>query len=138
MAEGFKDRYNEFMVGRNGGDAISRVCLIVAIVLLVLSFFCVGINPFLYVLVLLLGIAAGAYAVLRMISRKVMVRQAENAAFLSMFQNILNREGGEGEDGEEEPRSSRRPRRERPSDIPDAPAPARPDAPRVHLRYASL
>lgn len=77
MAEGFKERYDERMVGRNGGDAISRICLVVALVFIVLSFFVVGINPFLYVLTLVLGIAAAVYAFFRMNSTDVEARQAE-------------------------------------------------------------
>ena len=107
-AEGFKDRYDEHMVGRNGGDAISRTCLIAAIVLVVLSFFCVGINPILYVLVLLLGIAAAVYAALRMNSRDIAARQAENEAFLGIFQRF-----GRGDDEvAEAAREERRARRE--------------------------
>ena len=107
MADSFKDRYAEHMVGRNGGDAISRVCLIVAIVLVVLSFFCVGINPFLYVLVLLLGIAAAVYAALRMNSRDVAARQAENEAFLGLFQRFGSREDEQAEAAREERRARR-------------------------------
>ena len=107
MAEGFKDRYAEYMVGRNGGDALSLTCLIVAIVLVVLSFFCVGVNPFLYVLVLLLGIASAAYAALRMNSTDVASRQAENEAFLGFFQRFGRKDD---EEADEEPRRARRER----------------------------
>ena len=111
MAEGFKDRYAEYMVGRNGGDALSLTCLIVAIVLVVLSFFCVGVNPFLYVLVLLLGIASAVYAAMRMISMDVASRQAENEAFLGFFQRFGRKDDEEA--GEVEERRARRPRRTR-------------------------
>ena len=107
MAEGFKDRYAEYMVGRNGGDALSLTCLIVAIVLVVLSFFCVGVNPFLYVLVLLLGIASAVYAAMRMISMDVASRQAENEAFLGFFQRFGRKDD---EEADEEPRRARRER----------------------------
>lgn len=105
MAEGFKDKYDDHMVGRNGGDIISTICLIVAIVLVLLSFACVGINPFLYVLVLLLGIGSAVYAAFRMNSRDVAARQAEVQAFMGIFQGIGRK--GEKESG----RESRRPRR---------------------------
>ena len=108
MAEGFKDRYAEYMVGRNGGDALSLTCLIVAIVLVVLSFFCVGVNPFLYVLVLLLGIASAVYAAMRMISMDVASRQAENEAFLGFFQRFSRKDDEEAD--EDEPRRARRER----------------------------
>ena len=110
MPEGFKDRYDDHMVGRNGGDAISRVCLVVAIVLVVLSFFCVGISPFLYVLVLLLGIAAAVYAALRMNSRNVAARQAENEAFVGFFQRFGRKDE---QDARAEAREERRARRAR-------------------------
>jgi hypothetical protein len=116
MVDGFKEKYESTMVGRNGGDALSRVCLIVAIVLVLLSFACIGINPILYVLVLLLGIVAGAYAALRMLSRNVVARQAENAAFLSIFQRFGIGRGGQGGVAEERPvreRPRRAPREDR-------------------------
>lgn len=95
MLDGFKDRYDDLMVGKNGGDAISRTCIIAAIVLVVLSFFCVGVNPFLYVLVLVVGIALAAYAALRMNSRDIAARADENRAFLEFFQNIGRRQAKE-------------------------------------------
>ena len=105
MADGFKQRYEEHMMGRNGADAISRLCLVVALVLVVLSFATVGVSPILYVLVLVLGIGLAVYAVLRMNSRNVAARRAENEAFWGLF----NRSGKEGR----EPREPREPRQKR-------------------------
>jgi hypothetical protein len=85
MAEGFKGKYDEHMVGRNGADALARVCLVAALVLVVLSFFVVGVGPFVYLLVLLLGIACAVYAAFRMNSRNIAQRQSENEAFLGLF-----------------------------------------------------
>ena len=81
-----------------------------------LSFACVGVNPFLYVLVLVLGIAAAVYAAIRMnSSRDVAARQAENEAFVGFFKRFGRKDD---EAAEREPRESRRTRRtrtERPS-----------------------
>ena len=109
MAEGFKDRYDDYMAGRNGGDALSLTCLIAGLLLVLLSFACVGINPFLYLLVLVLGLAAAVYAAIRMTSRDVAARQAENEAFVGIFKRFGRKEE------DEEPRATRRDRAERPS-----------------------
>jgi len=116
MAEGLKDKYDEYMDGRNGGDLISLICLIVGLVLMILSFFVVA-NPVLHFIFVLLGIAAAAYAVFRMISFDADARQAEVAALTGIFANLRNR-GGEGA-SVERPRRERPSRRERSYDIED-------------------
>ncbi len=88
MFDDMRDRYDDHMAGRRGGDALSRTCLIVAIVLVLLSFVCVGISPFLYVLVLVLGIALAVYAAIRMNSRDIAARAEENDRFLGFFQRF--------------------------------------------------
>ncbi len=124
MFDDMRDRYDDHMAGRRGGDALSRTCLIVAIVLVLLSFVCVGISPFLYVLVLVLGIALAVYAAIRMNSRDIAARAEENDRFLGLFQRFgagareaASREGrgagrrssrGSSERAERTTRSSRR------------------------------
>ena len=116
MAEGLKDKYDEYMDGRNGGDLISLICLIVGLVLVILSFLVVA-NPVLHFVVLLLGIAAPAYAVFRMISFNIAVRQAEVAALTGLFANLGKKD--EEDEVEERPRRERPSRRERNYDFED-------------------
>lgn len=114
MAEGFKERYDEYRVGRNGADALSRTCLVVGLVLVVLSFVVVGVNPILYVLVLLLGVAAAVYAAFRMNSSNVGARQAENEAFVSHIPFLSGGREERPSRGEEERPSRRRSQADRP------------------------
>ena len=100
MFDDMRDRYDNHMAGRRGGDTLSRICLLIAIVLVLLSFACIGISPFLYVLVLVLGIATAIYAAIRMNSRDIAARAAENDRFLGLFQRFgAGARGARGREG---------------------------------------
>lgn len=81
---GLRDRFEQFMMGRNGSDTICRVCLFAALGLLIVSLF---VRPASLVLTLIaLGLLI--YNFFRMFSRNVTKRWAEVQAFTGFFGRI--------------------------------------------------
>ena len=80
--EKLKARLQVFMTGRHGADQLSLALLILGIVLSLLSTL-LGLN-----LLYILSLIAYGYALFRMLSRNLEKREAENAAFLSIWSRV--------------------------------------------------
>lgn len=70
-----KEKLYRFMQGRYGSDQLNRFLMILVIICFAVSLF--GVRPF-----YLLGIVLLIYAYLRMLSRNIYKRSAENSAYL--------------------------------------------------------
>lgn len=72
-----KEKFYRFMQGRYGNDQLNRFLIILAMILLVLSWF---LGDFLY----LIAAAAMVYAYFRMFSKKTYKRAGENQKYLQL------------------------------------------------------
>lgn len=77
-----RERFERFMAGRNGTDAMGRLFLVAAMLLLIVSW---RAKSFVWYAI---AIAVLFYAYFRMLSRNVAKRQQENQAFLQMTSDI--------------------------------------------------
>lgn len=91
----FRDSMNSFMAGRYGNDNLNRFMLYVSIALLIVDMFVKSSILYLIPIVLLVIIY------IRMLSRNVEARYAENERFLSIRDSFLGifRRGGRSEAG---------------------------------------
>lgn len=89
MPSNFADRYRKFMSSRNGADALSRALLILAFVLLVVTFFTGSgaVRTTLITLILVL-IALGYF---RVFSSNISARQAENRRYQQAIGTLTNK-----------------------------------------------
>lgn len=77
-----RERLYSFMIGRNGGDALSRALLILYLALFVANLFARS-----WVLTLI-EYAIAAYALFRMLSRNLSARRRENAWYLRLENGV--------------------------------------------------
>ena len=79
-----RDRFNKFMQGRYGVDDLSRFIMGVALVLIILAMFANIFSRTAGSTLDILGVAAIVYAYIRIFSRNIQQRYAENQKFLQM------------------------------------------------------
>ena len=79
-----RDRFNKFMQGRYGVDDLSRFTMGVALVLIILAMFANIFSRTAGSTLDILGVAAIVYAYIRIFSRNIQQRYAENQKFLQM------------------------------------------------------
>ena len=82
-----RDKFNKFMQGRYGVDDLSRFTMGVALVLIILAMFANIFSRFSRTVgstLDILGVAAIVYAYIRIFSRNIQQRYAENQKFLQM------------------------------------------------------
>ena len=100
-----RDKFNKFMQGRYGVDDLSRFTMGVALVLIILAMFANIFSRTVGSTLDILGVAAIVYAYIRIFSRNIQQRYAENQKFLQMtskFRFRFNKEKdlmkGKGQD----------------------------------------
>ena len=79
-----RDKFNKFMQGRYGVDDLSRFTMGVALVLIILAMFANIFSRTVGSTLDILGVAAIVYAYIRIFSRNIQQRYAENQKFLQM------------------------------------------------------
>ena len=79
-----RDKFNKFMQGRYGVDDLSRFIMGVALVLIILAMFANIFSRTAGSTLDILGVAAIVYAYIRIFSRNIQQRYAENQKFLQM------------------------------------------------------
>ena len=79
-----RDKFNKFMQGRYGVDDLSRFTMGVALVLIILAMFANIFSRTAGSTLDILGVAAIVYAYIRIFSRNIQQRYAENQKFLQM------------------------------------------------------
>lgn len=79
-----RDKFNKFMQGRYGVDDLSRFIMGVALVLIILAMFANIFSRTVGSTLDILGVAAIVYAYIRIFSRNIQRRYAENQKFLQM------------------------------------------------------
>ena len=79
-----RDKFNKFMQGRYGVDDLSRFTMGVALVLIILAMFANIFSRTVGSTLDILGVAAIVYAYIRIFSRNIQRRYAENQKFLQM------------------------------------------------------
>lgn len=79
-----RDKFNKFMQGRYGVDDLSRFIMGVALVLIILAMFANIFSRTVGSTLDILGVAAIVYAYIRIFSRNIQQRYAENQKFLQM------------------------------------------------------
>ena len=90
-----RDKFNKFMQGRYGVDDLSRFTMGVALVLIILAMFANIFSRTVGSTLDILGVAAIVYAYIRIFSRNIQQRYAENQKFLqrtSKFRFRFNKE----------------------------------------------
>ena len=90
-----RDKFNKFMQGRYGVDDLSRFTMGVALVLIILAMFANIFSRTVGSTLDILGVAAIVYAYIRIFSRNIQQRYAENQKFLQMtskFRFLFNKE----------------------------------------------
>ena len=95
-----RDKFNKFMQGRYGVDDLSRFTMGVALVLIILAMFANIFSRTVGSTLDILGVAAIVYAYIRIFSRNIQQRYAENQKFLQMtskFRFRFNKEKGSDE-----------------------------------------
>lgn len=80
-----RDKFNKFMQGRYGVDDLSRFTMGVALVLIILAMFANIFSRTVGSTLDILGVAAIVYAYIRIFSRNIQQRYAENQKFLQMM-----------------------------------------------------
>lgn len=85
-------RFRRWLAGRNGFDQLSRFCILIACILLVVNF--LFSSPRISSVLWFLSILLVAYVYFRAFSRDVYKRQAENTRFLQLRWKIQNRLSG--------------------------------------------
>ena len=83
-ADYMRDKFNKFMQGRYGVDDLSRFTMGVALVLIILAMFANIFSRTVGSTLDILGVAAIVYAYIRIFSRNIQQRYAENQKFLQM------------------------------------------------------
>ena len=83
-ADHMRDKFNKFMQGRYGVDDLSRFTMGVALVLIILAMFANIFSRTVGSTLDILGVAAIVYAYIRIFSRNIQQRYAENQKFLQM------------------------------------------------------
>lgn len=78
-----KEKLQNFMIGRYGGDQFSRFLSIVVLVLCVISIFIPGHSLFLFCLILI------GYCYFRMFSKNYAKRNAENIKYLKLKEKVM-------------------------------------------------
>ena len=79
-----RDKFNKFMQGRYGVDDLSRFTMGVALVLIILAMFANIFSRTVGSTLDILGVAAIVYAYIRIFSRNIQQRYAENQKYLQM------------------------------------------------------
>ena len=79
-----RDKFNKFMQGRYGVDDLSRFTMGVALVLIILAMFANIFSRTVGSTLDILGVAAIVYAYIRIFSRNIQQRYAENQKLLQM------------------------------------------------------
>ena len=79
-----RDKFNKFMQGRYGVDDLSRFTMGTALVLIILAMFANIFSRTVGSTLDILGVAAIVYAYIRIFSRNIQQRYAENQKFLQM------------------------------------------------------
>ena len=79
-----RDKFNKFMQGRYGVDDLSRFTMGAALVLIILAMFANIFSRTAGSTLDILGVAAIVYAYIRIFSRNIQQRYAENQKFLQM------------------------------------------------------
>ena len=79
-----RDKFNKFMQGRYGVDDLSRFTMGTALVLIILAMFANIFSRTAGSTLDILGVAAIVYAYIRIFSRNIQQRYAENQKFLQM------------------------------------------------------
>lgn len=79
-----RDKFNKFMQGRYGVDDLSRFTMGVALVLIILAMFANIFSRTVGSTLDILGVAAIVYAYIRIFSRNIQQRYAENQKFFQM------------------------------------------------------
>ena len=79
-----RDKFNKFMQGRYGVDDLSKFTMGVALVLIILAMFANIFSRTAGSTLDILGVAAIVYAYIRIFSRNIQQRYAENQKFLQM------------------------------------------------------
>lgn len=79
-----RDKFNKFMQGRYGVDDLSRFIMGAALVLIILAMFANIFSRTAGSTLDILGVAAIVYAYMRIFSRNIQQRYAENQKFLQM------------------------------------------------------
>ena len=80
-----RDKFNKFMQGRYGVDDLSRFTMGAALVLIILAMFANIFSRTAGSTLDILGVAAIVYAYMRIFSRNIQQRYAENQKFLQMM-----------------------------------------------------
>ena len=83
-----RDKFNKFMQGRYGVDELSRFTMGVALALIILTMFVNIVNRSVGSVLDFLGIAAIVYAYIRIFSRNIQQRYAENQKYLQMTSKL--------------------------------------------------
>ena len=83
-----RDKFNKFMQGRYGVDDLSRFTMGVALVLIILAMFANIFSRTVGSTLDILGVAAIVYAYIRIFSRNIQQRYAENQKFLQMTSKL--------------------------------------------------
>ena len=83
-----RDKFNKFMQGRYGVDDLSRFTMGTALVLIILAMFANIFSRTAGSTLDILGVAAIVYAYIRIFSRNIQQRYAENQKFLQMTSKI--------------------------------------------------
>ena len=87
-----RDKLDNFMLGRNGTDELSRFLNVIVLILLIISMIVQSLSFFFWGAGLILLI----YSWFRTLSRNLYKRQAENEAFLNLKDRIFHRGGSRG------------------------------------------
>lgn len=83
-----RDKFNKFMQGRYGVDDLSRFTMGVALVLIILAMFANIFSRTVGSTLDILGVAAIVYAYIRIFSRNIQQRYAENQKYLQMTSKL--------------------------------------------------
>ena len=83
-----RDKFNKFMQGRYGVDDFSRFIMGVALVLIILAMFANIFSRTAGSTLDILGVAAIVYAYIRIFSRNIQQRYAENQKYLQMTSKL--------------------------------------------------
>ena len=86
-----RDEFNKFMQGRYGVDEFSRFTMGVALALIILTMFVNIVNRSVGGVLDFLGIAAIVYAYLRILSRNIQQRYAENQKYVQFIAPITKK-----------------------------------------------
>lgn len=83
-----RNKFMQFMYGRSGSDQLGLFCLIAAMVLNLAGSLLARVSAAAYTILTILSLALLIWTVMRMFSRNVAKRRAENAAFMRAWRKI--------------------------------------------------